>query len=230
MITYSTFEANCRRIEERIANACSSTNRSPAEVAILPVTKTHPAAAVDYAMRYGFPAVGENRVQEAVDKQPQAPASIVWELIGHLQSNKARLAAAHFTRVQSVDSARLVQRLDTAAAETGRTLAILLQVNAGDDPAKFGVTCADTPALLETALGCQHLRVEGLMTIAPLDGDPAVATRCFNRLRETRDRLAAQFGVSLPELSMGMTSDLEEAVKAGSTQVRIGSALFGARE
>ena len=196
----------------------------------MPVTKTHPVDAAEFAARYGFASVGENRVQEAMEKIPSGPKGLKWELIGHLQSNKAKLAVEHFDRVQSVDSEKLLQKLDHAAGECGKTLPILLQVNAGDDPAKFGVDCSDSAPLLERALGCTHLKVEGLMTIAPLDEDLAVARRAFERLRDTRDALASQFGISLPELSMGMSGDIEEAIAAGSTLLRVGSALFGSRE
>lgn len=205
----------------------------PAEVELLAVTKTHPAAAVEYAARYGLRAVGENRVQEAVDKRAGTSAGIAWELIGHLQSNKARLAAQHFERVQSVDSEKLVNHLDRAAGELGKTLPVLLQVNAGNDPAKFGAEPADAPRLLELALGKPHLRVDGFMTIAPLGATPAEtaehARRTFENLRILRDELAGRFGTPLRELSMGMTGDMAIAIAAGSTMVRVGTALFGAR-
>jgi pyridoxal phosphate enzyme (YggS family) len=229
-IDYETFRQRADALRARIAAACARAGRDPSEVALLPVTKTHPAAAADYAARYGFPAVGENRVQEAVEKQAQATAPVRWELIGHLQSNKAKLAATHFARIQSVDSEKLLQVLDRAAGEHGRRLPVLLQINAGNDPAKFGAEPADAPRLLEAALGKPHLEVDGLMTIAPLSDDPAVARRTFARLREIRDRLAAATGVPLRELSMGMTGDLEAAVLEGSTLVRIGTALYGPRE
>jgi pyridoxal phosphate enzyme (YggS family) len=205
----------------------------PSEVELLAVTKTHPAQAVEYAARYGLRAVGENRVQEAVEKQAQSTIRIGWELIGHLQSNKARLAAQHFDRVQSVDSEKLLNHLDRAAGELGKTLAVLLQINAGDDPAKFGADIADAPRLLEAALGKSHLRVDGLMTIAPLGSTPEEtlehARRTFTNLRHLRDELAGRFRTPLKELSMGMTGDLAIAVGAGSTIVRVGTALFGAR-
>lgn len=194
------------------------------------MTKSHSAAAVDYASRFGLAAVGENRVQEAVEKRAQTSAAVRWELIGHLQSNKAPLAARHFDRIQSVDSEKLLNVLDRAAGEIGRDLAILLQVNAGNDPAKFGAEPEDTPRLLELALSKPHLRVEGLMTIAPLSQDPAVAERTFHALRDIRDRLSERFATPLPELSMGMSGDFEQAIAAGSTLVRIGTALFGERE
>ena len=205
-------------------------HRDAGEVELLAVTKSHPAGAVELAARYGLRAVGENRVQEGVDKRAQTSAAIAWELIGHLQSNKARLAVRHFDRIQSVDSAKLLDVLDRIAAETGKTQAVLLQVNAGLDPAKSGVEPDDAPRLLDAALAHAHIRVDGLMTIAPLSEDPDVARRTFANLRAIRDRLAAATGARLAELSMGMSGDLEAAVAEGSTIVRVGTALFGARE
>ena len=231
-IPFEAFLLNLEGVRCAINAACAATSRDPAGVSLLPVTKTHPAEVVHYVARAGLAAVGENRVQEARDKRRELGAEaprLRWELIGHLQSNKARLAASLFDRIQSVDSRKLLDALERAAAEAERNLAVLLQINAGRDPAKFGCELEDAPALLEHALTCTHLRVEGLMTIAPLDDDPAVAARTFDALRGCRDALAERFRVSLPELSMGMTGDLDAAVRAGSTQVRIGTALFGVR-
>lgn len=228
-IEYELFRQRADALRARIAAACATAGRNPADVSLLPVTKTHPAAAADYAARYGFGAVGENRVQEGVEKRPQAPASLRWELIGHLQSNKAKLAATHFERIQSVDSEKLLNVLNRAAGELGKKLPVLLQINAGNDPAKFGAEPTDAPRLLAAALALPHLQVDGLMTIAPLSDDPAVARRTFANLRAIRDDLAARTGAPLRELSMGMTGDLETAVLEGSTLVRIGTALYGPR-
>lgn len=229
-INYETFRLRADVLLARIAEQCRAAGRNPQEVTLLPVTKTHPAAAVEYAARYGLTAVGENRVQEAVDKQAQTTAAVRWELIGHLQSNKAKLAVTHFGRIQSVDSEKLLNVLDRAAGELGRRLPVLLQVNAGNDPAKFGAEPADAPRLLDLALAKPHLQVDGLMTIAPLSDDPAVARRTFANLRAIRDLLAARTGAPLRELSMGMSGDLDAAIAEGSTLVRVGSALYGARE
>ena len=229
MVTYPEFEQRAQAVLARIRAACAACGRDPASVRLLPVTKTHPVEAAVFAHRLGLAAVGENRVQEAAAKRPLAPADLRWELIGHLQSNKAKLAVATFDRIQSVDGADLAARLGRLAAEAGKVLPVLLQVNAGDDPAKFGCDLADAPALLDAALAQPALRVEGLMAVAPLSDDPDVARRAFDALRACRDRLAAARGVELPELSMGMSGDLEAAVAAGSTCLRVGSALFGER-
>jgi pyridoxal phosphate enzyme (YggS family) len=228
-IDYGTFQQRADTLRRRIADACRLAGREPSSVSLLPVTKTHPPAAADYASRYGFEAVGENRVQEAVDKRAQTAAPVRWELIGHLQSNKARLAVAHFNRIQSVDSEKLLTMLSRAAGELGKQVPVLLQINAGNDPAKFGVEPAEAARLLEVALTQPHLQVDGLMTIAPLSDDPVIARRTFANLREIRDALAARFGTPLTELSMGMSGDLEAAIAEGSTLVRIGSALYGPR-
>jgi pyridoxal phosphate enzyme (YggS family) len=228
-ITYEEFARRADAVRARIAQACAGAGRPAGDVELLAVTKNHPPGAAEYAARYGLRAVGENRVQEGVGKRALVSAAIQWELIGHLQSNKVGLAVRNFDRIQSVDSARLIERLDTAAAQAGRVLPILLEINTGGDPAKFGAAPAGAASLLEAALSARNLRVEGLMTIAPLSGDPGVARRAFEGLRGLRDSLAATFGTALRELSMGMTADLEQAVAAGSTLVRVGTALFGER-
>lgn len=228
--TYEEFCARADAIRRDMAAACANVRRDSVEVELLAVTKNHPPAAVEYVARYGLRAVGENRVQEGVEKRAVAKATVHWELIGHLQSNKSRLAAGHFDRIQSVDSEKLLNHLDRSAGELGKTIAILLQINAGRDPAKFGAELEDAPGLLAAALAKKNLRVDGLMTIAPLSADVAVAQRTFATLRELRDRLAQETGVPLRELSMGMSGDFVPAIAAGSTMIRVGTALFGARE
>jgi hypothetical protein len=232
-IDYETFRSRADALLALMGEACRTAGRDPGTVALLPVTKTHPAAAAEYVARYGLPAVGENRVQEAVEKRALVAPTLRWELIGHLQSNKAKLAAAHCDRVQSVDSEKLLRHLDRAAGELGKKLPVLLQINAGNDPAKFGAEPADAPRLLETALGLAHLQIDGLMTIAPLGATPAetatLARRTFANLRAIRADLARRSGRPLTELSMGMTGDFAAAIAEGSTLVRVGTALFGAR-
>jgi pyridoxal phosphate enzyme (YggS family) len=236
LIPYEEFVRRADGLRAQIAAGCARAGRSPTEVELLAVTKTHPAEAADYAARYGLHRVGENRVQEGVDKRAQTSSrfdALSWELIGHLQTNKAKLAVQHFDRVQSVDSDKLLNHLERAAMELGKTFPILLQVNAGNDPAKFGAEPAAAPRLLEAALAKKNLQVDGLMTIAPLGATATETTeharRTFANLRELRDRLATQSGRPLRELSMGMSGDLEIAIAAGSTLVRVGSALYGAR-
>jgi pyridoxal phosphate enzyme (YggS family) len=230
LLPYAEFAVRAEAVRQTIARLCAAAGRPAGEVELMAVTKTHPAEAADYAARFGLRAVGENRVQEAVAKRAATQAAVAWELIGPLQSNKARLAAQHFDRIQTVDREKLVDALDRAAGELGRTLPVLLQINAGRDPAKSGAAPEEAERLLAAALARPHLRVEGLMTVAPLSPDPEVAVRTFAALRDLRDQLRERMGTPLRELSMGMSGDLPAAIAAGSTLVRVGSALFGARE
>lgn len=230
MILEETFIKNLTEVSERLEQACHESGRGIGEVKILPVTKTHGAWAAEYAVRAGWVAVGENHVQEAAEKKPACREPAIWTLIGNLQSNKARLAVETFDAIQSVDRIKIVNALAKHARELGKALDILLQVNAGQDPAKYGAEAGDVEPLLEAALeAAPVLRVKGLMTIAPLSDDPSVARRTFATLRGIRDKLEASHQVALPELSMGMSGDLEAAVAEGSTCIRIGTALYGSR-
>ncbi|RKX34985.1 MAG: YggS family pyridoxal phosphate-dependent enzyme [Verrucomicrobia bacterium] len=223
------FPERLERVRERIRSVANTAGRSPDSVRILPVTKTLPASAVCTAVAAGLDMVGENRVQEAVAKMKEVDLRVSWELIGHLQSNKVRLAVEHFDRIQSVDTITRIEQINRHAAEADKRMAILIQVNAGRDPAKFGADLSQAPALLERALSCTNLRIDGLMTIAPLSDDPEVARHTFARLRSCRDSLEQRFGCRLAELSMGMSDDFESAVREGSTLLRLGSVLFGPR-
>ncbi len=229
MLTFTEFEANLTAVRARIEAACLAAQRSKDSVQLLPVTKNHPEDAVSYAARAGLRSVGENRVQEAAEKRQLTTADVRWELIGHLQSNKVKDAVAVFDRIQSVDSLKLLHRIDRLCGEVGKQMPILLQCNAGEDPNKYGFPVEHMSAALEAGLDAKALQIEGLMTIAPLDEDPNVARATFERLRILRDELEQRFAVLLPELSMGMTGDLEQAIAAGSTQIRVGTALYGAR-
>lgn len=231
MIDPNEFQKRLSQLRERIAATCAAAGRDPASVGVLPVTKNHPVEAVRYARRAGLSAVGENRVPEASDKRAAfgESDSVRWELIGHLQSNKAKQAVRVFDRIQSVDSLKLLKRLDRFAAEAGTMLPILLQFNTGEDPKKYGFPVDAADEAVDTALGLRHVTLDGLMTVAPLDGDPDSAARAFGCLRELRDRLEATSAARLPELSMGMTGDLEAAIRYGSTQIRVGTALYGSR-
>jgi pyridoxal phosphate enzyme (YggS family) len=224
------FLANLASLRARIAAACATAGRNPDTVTLLPVTKTHGAHAALLAHEAGFTAVGENRVQEAAQKRPLAPPSLRWELIGHLQGNKIKQALATFDRIQTVDSPELVQRLAQHCDATGKTLPLLLQANPAADPAKHGPGDLDTLRHL-AALTATHpgLRIEGLMTIPRLDATAAATQRTFDTLRTWRDALAQDLGMPLPELSMGMSNDLELAIAAGATLIRVGTALYGTR-
>lgn len=229
VIDYSTFKERCSFLGDRIASACASCGRDSASVKVLAVTKTHPTKAALYAYEYGLWGAGENRIQEAIPKIEACTKPLRWELIGHLQRNKAKLAVRHFDRIQSVDSESLLSKIDTCAQAEGKRIPILLQVNAGKDPAKYGISVEATPRLLEKALELEHVHVDGLMTIAPLSGSENVAEHTFERLRLLQENLERQFSCQLSELSMGMSGDFEQAIRAGSTCIRVGSMLYGQR-
>ena len=229
MIPLKTFQDNLKQVQLRIVKACQAADRSVDSVQLLPVTKNHSVDAVYYAAKHGLLSVGENRVQEASKKREICKSTMFWELIGHLQSNKAKEAVVTFDRIQSVDSLKLLKKLDRFAGEAGKCLPVLLQCNTGKDPNKSGFLVESMPNALELALSLDSLQVDGLMTIAPLDDSPDTALRAFEELRILRDNLSSKFNISLQELSMGMTGDLEQAIAAGSTQIRIGNALYGSR-
>lgn len=230
MIGHIQFQENLRLIRQRIEQACIEAGRDPLAVELLPVTKNHPVDAVCCAAEAGLTAVGENRVQEAQEKKAEDSGGLRWELIGHLQSNKVKDAVAVFDRIQSVDSMKLLKRIDRLSGELGQTMPILLQCNSGEDPRKYGFLAPQMAEAMESALQAEHLRLEGLMTIAPLDEDPDSARRAFRALRILRGELEERFAHPLPVLSMGMTGDLEAAIAEGSTQIRVGSALYGNRD
>lgn len=231
METRQEFIYRVSAVQNRIRESCLGCGRNPEEVTLMAVTKTHPVLAAEWALGAGLRHLGENRVQELASKQPQlADRSACWELIGPLQSNKARLAVEHADRIQTVDRIKLVGILDRICGELGKAaLPVLLQVNVGEDPAKHGCEVDQAPMLVEALQQSAHLQLEGLMTIGELTADEARIRTTFSRLRELRDRLSRSSGLGLPVLSMGMTDDLEWAIAEGSTLIRVGTALFGAR-
>ena len=218
------------RVLGRIADACARAGRDPSEVTLLAVSKAVPVTDLREAVAAGLDLLGENRVQEALAKAPDLPGAR-WQLIGPLQSNKARKALEVFESIQSVDSVALAERLDRLAAEVrpGSRYPILLQVNVDDDPAKAGFS----PAALEVVMGqlsaFDRLELRGLMTIGRLVEDPGAARPTFRQLRTVSETLRVGGAPLGPELSMGMTDDFEVAVEEGATIVRVGRALFGER-
>lgn len=213
--------------------AARSAGRDPASVRLVAVSKTFPVDAIREAWDAGQREFGENRVQDGLQKiAASADLGITWHLVGHLQANKARKAAAAFSVIQSVDSVELLQRVDRAAAEAGASPELLVQVDLGGETTKFGASPADVPRILEDAARCTAARVTGLMTLPPAPDTPEEARPWFRRLRELRDEWQAG-GVPaamLSELSMGMSGDFEVAVQEGATIVRVGTAIFGSRD
>ena len=215
--------AGVERVRERIARACEQVGRDPASVTLIAVSKGQPADAISAAAGAGIRHFGENRIQEALPKIEQATAAGVeatWHLVGHLQSNKAKAAASAFDVIHSVDSARLLARLDAAAAPPRD---VLLQVNVAAEPQKQGVAPEAVDTLVEATHATDSLRLRGLMTIAPIAADPEEVRPLFRALRLLAERF------ELPDLSMGMTDDFEVAIEEGATLVRVGRAIFGER-
>jgi len=232
---------NVAAVQARIAAAARRAGRDPAEITLVAVTKTHPPELVAEAVAAGARALGENRVQEAASKIEalrELRSELRWHLIGHLQRNKAKVAAELFDLVHSVDSLRLAEALARQVAP-GRRLPILLQINVSGEASKEGfalpggATSAALLALLpelEQLVALPQLEVRGLMTVAPMVADPEQARPVFKALRELRDELARRLPTARwDELSMGMTDDFEAAISEGATIVRVGRAIFGAR-
>ncbi len=238
-------ERRLSRVRERIAQAAYRVGRDPETITLVAVTKTVPAEVIIAAYTLGLRHFGENRVEEAADKLPQVHQAlrqrqITWHMIGHIQSRKARDVVAHFDWVHSVDSLKLAQRLSRFAEEAGRTLPILLEVNISGEPGKYGFAMGGWPedqaqaeaffSAVGEIMALPALRLEGLMTMAPLVPEAEQARPTFRRLRELRDVLAERFPtVHWRHLSMGMTDDFEVAIEEGATLVRIGRAIFGER-
>jgi len=220
---------NFQRIRERIATAARRAGRDPSEVSLVAVSKTHPPAAVDEAVALGQLLFGENKVQEARAKIPGCSSRARWHLIGHLQTNKAKVAAQIFDLVESVDSLALARELSDRAGQLDRRLPVLWQVNVAGESAKFGYAPNRLLEELAELAALPHLEPQGLMTIAPFVTDAEKARPVFRRLRELKATCEQRVGIALPHLSMGMSGDFEVAVEEGSTLVRIGTALFGAR-
>jgi len=226
------FRAARDAVLERIAAACVRAGRAPDEVQLVAVSKTVAAERLRDAVAAGLTTLGENRVQEAETKASEVPGA-TWQLVGPLQSNKARRALDVFSAIQSVDSVGLAERLDRLAREGhrgdgDRRYPVLLQVNVDDDPAKAGFAPDDLAPALERMAGLEALEFRGLMTIGRFVADARAARPTFVALREISERLRASSALG-PDLSMGMTDDFEVAVEEGATIVRVGRALFGER-
>jgi pyridoxal phosphate enzyme (YggS family) len=231
MIDLTQLGRNVDNVRERIHHAAMLAGRSIDDVTVTAVSKTCPRTIVDDAYRLGLTLFGENRVQEAKAKfEEPLPSDLRVNLIGHLQSNKARAAISVFDRIESVDRLSLIEALEKEAARADTLVSVLLQVNIGREPQKSGCD-PDEAAVLIDALGrAEHLRVDGLMAIAPIVAFPDEALPWFRALRTLRDQLDRERpAIDLSVLSMGMSGDFEAAIAEGATHVRIGSAIFGAR-
>jgi pyridoxal phosphate enzyme (YggS family) len=228
----ATIRENLLRIRERIALAAKGAGRGNEQITLIGVSKTRPAADIREAFEAGLIQFGENRVQEWEGKRDEiAELPARWHLIGHLQSNKAARAARLFHSVDSVDSIALAERLDRAREEFSppERLRVLIEVHIAGEESKSGAAILELPALAERLLQLHNLHFAGLMCIPPYLEDVEAVRPYFAKLRELRDTLQSQLRHELPALSMGMSHDFEAAVAEGATEVRVGTALFGAR-
>ncbi len=229
MPSVDSIATNLEKVEARIIAACEKAGRARKEVCLLVVSKSWPAETVFQAVDAGATVFGENKVQEAIAKAPLLPDRIVWHLIGNLQKNKVRKALPVFNTIHSLDSLDLAQQMNRIAAELGLYPNVYLQINLAAEASKFGFNPDALRAELETLLALDRLQIQGLMIIPPFDPDPEVVRPAFRQLREFRDELAAESGVPLTGLSMGMSHDFEVAIEEGSTIIRVGTAIFGDR-
>ncbi len=232
-VTVEDFQHNLKAIEARIAAACQRAGRDPASVRLLPVSKTKPEASLRLAYAAGCRMFGENKVQEAHDKWEamQDLGDLRWSVIGHLQTNKAKLVARFATEFQALDSLRVARALDRHLQSEGRSLDVFVQVNTSGEASKYGLAPDDVAGFIKELPAFSALRLRGLMTLALFSAETERVRQCFVVLRTLREQLrqSAPEGVSLNELSMGMSGDFEIAIEEGATVVRVGQAIFGAR-
>jgi len=235
---------NIRQIQDNIAAACVRVGRSPSDVTLIAVSKTHPSEAVLEAVAAGLQHFGENRVEEGEAKVPavkaQSPVPLTWHMIGQIQGRKAKEVLPLFDRVHSVDSLKLAGKLSGLALEAGKKLDVLLEVNVSGEESKYGLQAsgwADNAALraalwdeISQIVALPGITVRGLMTMAPIVADAEQVRPVFAGLAALRTALAEVFRIDLPDLSMGMTDDYPVAVEEGATLVRVGRAIFGERE
>ncbi|MEG3001867.1 MAG: YggS family pyridoxal phosphate-dependent enzyme [Comamonas sp.] len=232
-LTLVDFQHNLAAVQARMAAACQRAGRDLSSVRLLPVSKTQPEASLRLAHAAGCRMLGENKVQEAWGKWEalQDLGDLRWSVIGHLQTNKAKLVARFASEFQALDSLRLAEALDSRLQAEGRALDVFVQVNTSGEASKYGLAPEAVPAFLHALPAMSALRVRGLMTLAVFSHDSARVRQCFVCLRRLRDQLrhSAPAGMHLEELSMGMSGDFEIAIEEGATVVRVGQAIFGAR-
>ena len=231
--TLQDFQRHLAAIQARIAAACLRAGRDPASVRLLPVSKTQPEASVRLAHAAGCRLLGENKPQEAYGKwqATQDLPDLRWSVIGHLQTNKAKLVARCASEFQALDSLRVAEALERRLQAEGRALDVFVQVNTSGEASKYGLPPGEVAAFLRALPAFPALRMRGLMTLALFSSEAARVRRCFVLLRTLRERLRqeAPAGIVLDELSMGMSGDFEIAIEEGATVVRVGQAIFGAR-
>ena len=225
----TSISENLSKVLLAINDSARQAGRSADSVSLIAVSKTHPVEVIQEAVDAGQVIFGENRVQEAQPKITALPAKLHWHLIGHLQSNKVRLALPLFELIHGVDSLELLAHIDRIAGDLGLFPRVLLQVNVAGEASKFGFAPGKLLGLVEEIVKFDRVQIEGLMTIPPLAPAPEHSRRYFAALRELRDKLATECRFPLPQLSMGMSNDFRVAIEEGATMVRVGTAIFGDR-
>ena len=223
---------NLQEVEERIQEACRRAGRDRSEVTLVAVSKTKPVSMLKEAYDLGVRVFGENKVQEIREKYEALPKDIEWHMIGHLQTNKVKYIADKVTLIHSVDSLRLAETIEKEAVKHNRIVDILLEVNVAEEESKFGIKTSEVLALAENVVQLPHIRLRGLMTIAPFVENPEKNRAIFANLHDLyvdiKEKNIDNGTVSI--LSMGMTNDYEVAIEEGATMVRVGTGIFGARD
>ena len=224
-------EENLKFVENEIQEACRRAGRRRDEVTLIAVSKTKPVSVLKEAYDLGVRVFGENKVQELMDKYEELPKDIHWHMIGHLQRNKVKYIIAKVDLIHSVDSVRLAETIEKEAARKNLTVNILIEVNVAGEESKFGVSPEELPEFVEQIAGLTHIRVQGLMTIAPFVEDSEANRRIFEDLRKLSVDIAEKNvdNITMRILSMGMTNDYSVAIEEGATMVRVGTGIFGAR-
>lgn len=227
----SEIRKNIGTVKKHMEAACEKCGRDAGEVRLIAVSKTKPLSALQEAYTYGCRDFGENKVQELVEKYEALPKDIRWHMIGHLQRNKVKYLVDKVFLIHSVDSLRLAQEIEKEAAKLEKTVNILIEVNVAKEESKYGVTAEETPALVTEIAKMPHIRVKGLMTIAPYVEDAEENRQYFEKLKKIYVDIIHKNidNVFMEELSMGMTGDYEVAITEGATYIRVGTGIFGER-
>ena len=222
---------NLAQVQKNIEESCGNVNRDPGEVTLIAVSKTKPVEMLREAYDAGARVFGENKVQEIVDKYDHMPSDVKWHMIGHLQRNKVKYIVDKVAMIHSVDSLRLAETIEHEAAKKNVCMPILIEVNVAEEESKFGLKTEEVLPLIEEIASYSHIKVMGLMTIAPFVADPEENRSVFHKLKKLSVDIAAKNinNITMSVLSMGMTNDYQVACEEGSTMVRVGTGIFGER-
>lgn len=222
---------NIKQVEENIIKSCEKVGRDPKEVTLIAVSKTKPYTAIEEALPSGVLDYGENKVQELTEKYEILPKDIRWHMIGHLQRNKVKYLVGKVELIHSVDSLRLANQIETEFAKKNEIANILIEVNMAKEESKFGITSETTEQLVREISKLEHVRIKGLMTIAPYTDNPETNREYFRNMKKLSVDITEKNidNVSMNVLSMGMTGDYQVAIEEGATMVRVGTGIFGER-